>query len=192
MATTESGGRNRQTDADVMLYSLPDRTPQIHPRSFVAPSADVIGAVTLDAEASVWFGAVLRADNDAISVGAASNIQDGSVVHVDPGVPVTVGAGVTVGHSVMLHGCAIGDGSLVGIGSRILNGAVVGKNCIVGAHTLITEGKNFADGVMILGSPGKVVRELSDEEINNLRYFADVYVKKISLYRKLKNITNDS
>ncbi len=169
-----------------MIYALPQRAPEIHPDSYIAPSADLIGSVVIGAHASVWFNAVLRGDNDVIRLGANSNIQDGSVVHVDPGAPVTIGDGVTVGHSVMLHGCAIGDFSLVGIGSRILNNAVIGRSCVVGAHTLITEGKTFPDRSMILGSPGKVVRELSDGEVESLRGYADLYVKKIAVYRGLK------
>ncbi len=173
-----------------MQYALPQRTPNIHPTSYIAPSADIIGAVTIGECASVWFNTVLRADNDVIRIGARANIQDGSVVHVDSGVPVTVGDHVTVGHSVMLHGCTIGAHTLVGIGSRILNHAVIGKNCIVGAHTLITEGKIFAERSLILGAPGKVVRELNDDEVLSLRGYADIYVKKIALYRQLK-IIND-
>lgn len=172
-----------------MLYSLPNRTPSIHPSAFVAPSADVIGRVRLAAHASVWFGAVLRADNDEIIVGENSNVQDATVVHVDPGVPAVIGANVTVGHSVMLHGCSIGDGALIGIGSRILNHAVIGEQCIVGAHTLITEGREFPPRSMILGAPGKAVRELREEEVAGLQRFADVYAEKIALYRGLTRLS---
>ena len=169
-----------------MIYSLPNRIAQINPSGYVAPSADVIGAVTLGAEASIWFGAVVRADNDEIRIGARANVQDASVLHVDPGAPIDIGEAVTIGHSVMLHGCTIGAGGLVGIGSRVLNHAVIGEQCIVGANTLITERKTFAPRSLILGVPGKVVRELRDEEIETLSEFADHYVQKIAVYRHLK------
>ena len=169
-----------------MIYTLPHHTPEIHPNSYIAPSADLIGSVVIGEHASVWFNAVLRGDNDFIRVGARSNIQDGTVLHADPGIPLTIGNDVTVGHSVMLHGCSIGDFCLVGIGSRVLNHAVIGKHCLIGANTLITERKTFPQRSMILGSPGKVIRELSDEEVENLRGYADLYVKKIALYRKLR------
>ena len=169
-----------------MIYTLPHHTPEIHPNSYIAPSADLIGSVVIGEHASVWFNTVLRGDNDFIRVGARSNIQDGTVLHADPGIPLTIGNDVTVGHSVMLHGCSIGDFCLVGIGSRVLNHAVIGKHCLIGANTLITERKTFPQRSMILGSPGKVIRELSDEEVENLRGYADLYVKKIALYRKLR------
>ena len=169
-----------------MIYTLPHRTPEIHPNSYIAPSADLIGSVVIGEHASVWFNTVLRGDNDVIRVGARSNIQDGTVLHADPGIPLTIGNDVTVGHSVMLHGCSIGDFCLVGIGSRVLNHAVIGKHCLIGANTLITERKTFPQRSMILGSPGKVIRELSDEEVENLRGYADLYVKKSALYRKLR------
>ena len=172
-----------------MIYTLPQHIPDIHPTSYIAPSADLIGSVVVGESASVWFNAVLRGDNDSIHLGARSNIQDGSVVHVDPGIPVVIGDEVTVGHSVMLHGCSIGDSCLIGIGSRILNHVVIGRHCIVGAHTLITERKTFPERSMILGSPGKVVRELNDREVENLRGYADLYVRKIALYRKLKPVS---
>ena len=169
-----------------MIYTLPHRIPEIHPNSYIAPSADLIGSVVIGEHASVWFNTVLRGDNDFIRVGARSNIQDGTVLHADPGIPLTIGNDVTVGHSVMLHGCSIGDFCLVGIGSRVLNHAVIGKHCLIGANTLITERKTFPQRSMILGSPGKVIRELSDEEVENLRGYAELYVKKSALYRKLR------
>ena len=168
-----------------MIYSLPRRVPDIHPDSYIAPSADLIGSVVIGENASVWFNAVLRGDNEVIRVGAGSNLQDGTVVHADPGVPATIGDNVTVGHSVMLHGCRIGDFTLVGIGSRVLNHALIGRNCLIGAHTLITEGKTFPDRSLILGAPGKAVRQLSDAEVETLRGYADLYIQKIALYRKL-------
>ncbi len=171
-----------------MIYTLPQRAPEIHPRSYIAPSADLIGSVVIGEQASVWFNAVLRGDNDSIRIGARSNIQDGCVLHVDPGWPLHIGDEVTVGHNAMLHGCTIGDGCLVGIGSRVLNGAVVGARCIIGANTLITERKTFAEHSLILGSPGKVVRQLTDREIEGLHEYADHYVEKISLYRDAVSI----
>jgi len=129
------------------------------------------------AGSSVWFGAVIRGDNDLISIGARSNIQDNSVLHTDPGMPLMIGQGVIVGHQVMLHGCTIGDNSLIGIGATILNGAKIGKNCIIGAHALITEGKDIPDGSMVVGSPGKVIKTLSEAHINMLKLNAEIYVK---------------
>lgn len=167
-----------------MIYALPGRAPELHPSSYIAPSADIIGAVTIGELASVWFNAVLRADNDVIRIGARSNIQDGSVLHVDPGAPLVIGEQVTVGHSVMLHGCTIGDCCLVGIGSRVLNHAVVGAHCIIGANTLITGRKTFPARSLILGSPGTVARALSDAEVAGLSEYAEHYTAKIALYRK--------
>lgn len=143
---------------------------------FIADNATIIGNVRLGANTSVWFNAVLRGDNEWIVVGANSNIQDAAVLHADPGIPLHIGDYVTAGHKVMLHGCTIGDNSLIGIGSIILNHAKVGRNCIVGANSLITEGKEFPDGVLIVGSPAKVVRELSAGEISHNTRSADHYV----------------
>src|SRR5277367_109406 len=147
-------------------YRLGDREPTLPPGGeyWIAPNATVSGNVTLKKNASVWFGAVLRGDNDPIVVGENSNVQDNSVLHTDLGKPLTIGANVTIGHMVMLHGCQIGDGSLIGIGSIVLNGVKIGKNCIIGASTLITEGKEIPDNSMVMGSPGKVVRTLTDEQ----------------------------
>jgi carbonic anhydrase/acetyltransferase-like protein (isoleucine patch superfamily) len=160
------------------IYQLEDDAPEVHPTAWVAESADVMGKVTLGENASVWYGAVLRGDNDRISVGANSNVQDGSVLHTDNGVPLTIGQNVTIGHQVMLHGCTIGDGSLVGIQSVVLNGARIGKNCLVGAGSLVTEGKEFPDGVLIVGSPAKVVRALTPEQIAGLQRSASYYVQQ--------------
>jgi carbonic anhydrase/acetyltransferase-like protein (isoleucine patch superfamily) len=151
------------------IYQLGDAVPQIHESAWVAESAQVMGRVQLDQDASIWFGAVLRGDNEPIHIGQGSNIQDGSVLHSDLGQPMTVGPYVTVGHQAMLHGCTIGEGSLIGIGAIILNGARIGKNCLVGAGALVTEGKEFPDGSMILGSPAKVVRSLTPEQIAGIR-----------------------
>ena len=144
---------------------------------FIADNATIVGNVRLKANASVWFNAVLRGDNDWIVVGSSSNIQDSAVLHADPGIPLHIGDGVTAGHKVMLHGCTIGDNSLIGIGSIILNHAKVGSNCIVGANSLLTEGKEYPDGVLIVGSPAKVIRDLRDEEIQHNTWSAQHYVE---------------
>lgn len=166
------------------IFTLGDKRPQLGSNVWIAPNATVIGDIRLADNASVWWNAVLRGDNDPIHIGANTNIQDGSVLHTDEGIPMHIGADVTVGHLVMLHGCTVGDGSLVGIGSVILNRAVIGKSCIVGANTLIPEGKVFPDRVLIVGSPGKVIRELSDEEVLRLRKSAAHYVNNASRYRE--------
>ena len=159
-----------------MIFQLGDRRVVAEGEYFVAESADVMGSVVLKNNASVWFNAVIRGDNDVITVGENSNVQDGSVLHTDPGFPLTIGADVTIGHMVMLHGCTIGDGSLIGIGSTVLNGAKIGKECLVGAHSLITENKEFPDYSMILGSPAKVVRTFTPEEAGNISLGAKAYV----------------
>ena len=172
------------------VYQIGDLIPQIHDSAWVAPSAQVMGRVVLEQDSSVWFGAVLRGDNEPILIGQGSNIQDASVLHSDIGMPMTVGQYVTVGHQAMLHGCTIGDGSLIGIGSIILNGARIGKNCLVGAGSLVTEGKEFPDGSMIMGAPAKVVRELSPEQIEGLRQSARHYVDNARRFKAgLKKIS---
>lgn len=158
------------------IYQLDEHTPQVHPTAFVADSAQVVGRVTLGEGSSVWFNTVIRADNEPMTIGAGSNIQDGSVLHSDTGFPLTVGERVTVGHQVVLHGCTVGDESLIGIGAVVLNGAKIGKHCLVGAGALVTEGKEFPDGSMILGSPAKVVRQLTPEQIDGLRRSAQHYI----------------
>src|SRR5580693_6638824 len=150
------------------LYKLGDFSPTVAPSAYVAPSASIIGNALLAEHSSVWFGATLRGDNEAISIGAGSNVQDGAVLHTDPGFPLLVGANVSIGHQAMVHGCTIGDGSLIGIQAIILNAAVIGKGCLVAAGAVITERKVFADGTLILGAPAKVMRELSAEERSNL------------------------
>ena len=171
------------------VYALDDLTPELAESAWVAEDAQVMGNVRMAADASVWFGSVVRGDTETISIGEGSNIQDGSVLHADHGKPLTVGKHVTVGHQVMLHGCTIGDESLIGIGAVVLNGAVIGKNCLVGARALVTEGKTFPDGSMILGSPAKVVRQLSPEEIEGLRRSAKHYVDNAKRFAKgLKRI----
>jgi carbonic anhydrase/acetyltransferase-like protein (isoleucine patch superfamily) len=150
------------------IYALADITPQIDPTAWVAPDANVIGNVTLGEKASVWFGCTLRGDNEPITVGAGSNVQESSVFHSDIGFPLTVGVNCTIGHKVMLHGCTIGDNSLVGMGATILNGAKIGKNCLIGAGALITENKVIPDGSLVMGVPGKVVRTLDEAAIHGL------------------------
>lgn len=166
------------------IYRLGEHTPQIDPQSWVAPNATVIGQVSLARNASVWWNCTLRGDTDRLCVGENSNIQDGSVLHTDPGLQLVVGSNVTVGHMVMLHGCTIGDGSLIGMGAILLNRSVIGKNSLVGANTLIPEGKTFPDRVLIVGSPGKVVRELTDEEVARLPGSAERYVKNWQRYQR--------
>ncbi len=171
------------------IYQLGDDAPELAPSAWVADSAQVIGRVRMAEGSSVWYGAVLRGDNDWISLGARSNIQDGSVLHTDPGFPLTLGEDVTVGHQVMLHGCTIGDGALIGIQAVVLNGAKIGKNCLVGAGAVVTEGKEFPDNSLILGSPAKVVRELSPEQASRMRLAALHYVDNVQRHRtQLKKI----
>jgi carbonic anhydrase/acetyltransferase-like protein (isoleucine patch superfamily) len=172
-----------------MIASLGDRKPELTGDGhFIAPNASVIGAIRLNANASIWFNVVMRGDNEWIEVGEDSNVQDNSVLHTDPGFPLTIGKGVTVGHKVMLHGCAVGDNTLVGVGSTVLNGAKIGRNCMIGAHSLITEGKQFPDGVLILGSPAKVVRELLPDEIEKLKMSAQIYVANGKRFNEQLNI----
>lgn len=164
------------------LYRLGDKQPQVGHNAWIAPNATVIGNVHLGANASIWWNATLRGDNDPIYIGDNSNIQDGSVLHTDEGFPMHIGNDVTVGHLVMLHGCTVGDGSLIGIGSVILNRAIIGKGCIVGANTLIPEGKVFPDRVLIVGSPGKVIRQLTDDDVAKLKKSAEHYVANARRY----------
>jgi carbonic anhydrase/acetyltransferase-like protein (isoleucine patch superfamily) len=158
------------------IYSLDGVRPDIADNAYVAPSAQIIGNVKMADHSSVWFGAVIRGDNDLIEIGARTNIQDNSVLHTDPGIPLVIGDGVIVGHRVMLHGCKIGENTLIGIGATILNGAVIGKNCIIGAHSLITEGKVIPDGSMVVGSPGRVIKSLTEQHFQMLRINSEVYV----------------
>ena len=168
-----------------MIYDLEGRKLVTHGKHFVANSADLIGAVELGVDASVWFGVVIRADNDLISIGDRSNIQDNSVLHTDIGVPLRIGKGVTVGHRAMLHGCTVGDNTLIGMGATILNGARIGSNCIIGAGALITEGKEIPDGSMAFGAPAKVVRSLHDHEVQMIAGSAEVYVANAERFRAL-------
>ena len=164
------------------LYSLGDLIPQLAAGAWAAPSADLIGDVRLDERASVWFGAVIRADNTPIIIGDDSNIQDGSVCHSDAGFPLTIGSRVTVGHQAILHGCTVADDCLVGMGARMLNGAFIDSECIVGAGALVTEGKKFPSGSLIVGSPARVIRELAAEERQMLRASAAHYAEKAARY----------
>lgn len=166
-----------------MQYDLEQRRPELRgAEHFIAPSADVIGTVILEDRSSVWFNAVLRGDNEPIHIGEDSNVQDCCVMHTDPGCPLTVGRGVTIGHLAMLHGCTVDDYSLIGIKAVILNRARIGKYCLIGANSLITDGKDIPDGSLVMGSPGKVVRSLSDEEMEHLQQSAEIYVKKMRRY----------
>lgn len=165
------------------IYELDGTVPRISDSAWVADSAQVIGDVALADDASVWLGAVIRGDTETIRIGRRTNIQDMSVLHADVGMPLTLGDDVTVGHHVMLHGCTIGDGSLIGIGAVVLNGAKIGKGCLVGAGSLVTEGKEFPDGSMILGSPAKVVRQLTPEQLAGLRLSAQHYVMNARRFR---------
>ncbi|WP_343591626.1 gamma carbonic anhydrase family protein [Paracidovorax wautersii] len=165
------------------LYELDGIAPRVAESAWVADSAEVMGNVALGEDASIWFGAVLRGDNDPITIGTGTNVQDGSVLHADIGQPLTLGDRVTVGHKVMLHGCTIGDESLIGIGAVVLNGARIGRHCLVGAGALVTEGKAFPDGSMILGSPARVVRQLTPEQIEGLRRSAQGYVENARRFR---------
>ncbi|MBF8747404.1 MULTISPECIES: gamma carbonic anhydrase family protein [Pseudomonas] len=167
-----------------MKYRLGDLRVETHPTSWAAPTATLIGKVRLQAHASVWFGAVLRGDNELIDIGEGSNVQDGTVMHTDMGSPLTLGKGVTVGHNAMLHGCSVGDYSLIGINAVILNGARIGKHCIIGANALIAEGKEIPDGSLVMGSPGKVVRELTEQQKRMLEASAAHYVHNAERYAR--------
>ncbi|WP_397449541.1 gamma carbonic anhydrase family protein [Pseudomonas sp. NA-150] len=167
-----------------MKYRLGDSRVETHPQSWVAPNATLIGKVKLDAGASVWFGAVLRGDNELIHIGENSNVQDGTVMHTDMGAPLNIGKSVTIGHNVMLHGCTVGDYSLIGINAVILNGAKIGKYCIIGANSLIGEGKEIPDGSLVMGSPGKVVRELTEGQKKMLEASAAHYVHNAQRYAR--------
>ncbi len=173
----------RETDY-MPIYALGDREPQLGEKTWVADNATVIGRVITGRHVNIWYNVVIRGDNDPIVIGDNTNIQDGSILHNDDGVPLTIGANVTVGHMVMLHGCEIGDGSLIGINAVILNHAVIGKECIIGANALIPEGKVIPDRSLVVGSPGRIIRELSDEDIASLRANAAHYVANADLYAK--------
>lgn len=167
-----------------MIYALGDAALQTTSENYwIAPSADVIGSVRLGNNTSIWWNAVLRGDNDPIDIGDNCNIQDGCVLHTDPGFPLTLGNNVSVGHMSMLHGCTVGDGSLIGIGSVVLNGTKIGRNCLIGAKTLIGEGKDIPDNSLVLGSPGKVIRPVSPEQLELLKTIVASYVARWRKYR---------
>ena len=171
------------------VYSLDGVAPKLSETAWVAETATVQGRVEMAEGSSVWFGAVIRGDNDLISIGKNSNIQDNSVLHTDPGMPLTIGDGVIVGHQVMLHGCTIGDNSLIGIGATILNGTVIGKNCIIGAHALIAENKTIPDNSVVMGAPGRVVKHVPEGGEAMLKLNADMYVQNAKRFKKgLKKI----
>ncbi|MCX7173087.1 MAG: gamma carbonic anhydrase family protein [Proteobacteria bacterium] len=171
------------------IYALGDRKPQCAADTWVADNATLIGSVVLESCASVFFGAVLRGDNDLISVGEGSNVQDQAMLHTDAGIRLTLGKRVTVGHQAMLHGCSVGDGSLIGVGAIVLNHAVIGRHCLVAAGAVVPEGKNYPERSLILGSPAKVVRELSEQEVQNLLLGAEQYMERWKLYvSQLKRI----
>lgn len=166
-----------------MLHQLENRVPELRGAShFIAPNATVIGSVVLEDKVSIWFNTVLRGDNDLIHIGEGTNIQDGSILHTDPGIQLIVGRNVTVGHMAMLHGCSVGDNSLIGIKAIILNRAKIGNNCIIGANALITEGKEIPDGSLVMGSPGKIVRQLSENEIKLISYNSMYYISNFNRY----------
>ena len=168
-----------------MKYSLADKKVQIVGNDyFIADNATVIGSVIIYNDASIWFNAIVRGDNSPITIGEGTNIQDGAVLHTDAGIPLDIGKGVTVGHQAMLHGCTIGDNSLIGINAVILNHAKIGRNCIIGANCLITQGKEIPDNSMVLGSPGKIVREVTPEEIEELKHSAEQYVGNFKRFKK--------
>lgn len=172
-----------------MHYAMGEKAPRIAESAFVAPTAVVIGQVTVEADASLWFGAVIRGDVDRITIGNGSNVQDNAVIHCDQGYPTNIGREVTIGHSCVIHGCTIGDHSLIGMGSTILNGARLGENCLVGAGSLITEGKEFPPGSVIMGRPAKVVREVGEAELEMLRRGAENYRRNAERYKaELKEV----
>ena len=173
------------------LYQLDDQIPQVHETAWIAGSAEVIGHVRVDRDASVWFGAVLRGDTELLHLGAGSNIQDASVLHADAGFPVLIGERVTVGHKVMLHGCTVGDYSLIGLNAVVMNGAKVGKHCLIAANALIPEGKEIPDGSLVVGAPGKVLRELTDAEKDKIRANSAHYVKNAQRYMQELAVDED-
>lgn len=166
------------------LCALGDETPDVAADAWVAPGCYVIGKVVLEAASSVWFGSTLRGDNERITIGAGSNVQENCVLHTDMGFPLTIGPGCTIGHKAMLHGCTIGRNTLVGMGATILNGAVIGDNCLIGAGALITEGKTIPDGSLVMGAPGKIVRQLDAQAVNMLRASAHHYQENAARFRE--------
>ncbi len=166
-----------------MIYSLDGLAPQIAPSAWVSDTAVLLGKVVVEAEASIWFGAVLRGDNEEIRVGAGTNVQENAVLHTDMGYPLTIGANCTIGHKAMLHGCTIGEGTLIGMGATVLNGAKIGRGCLIGACALITEGKEIPDGSLVMGAPGKVVRQLDESARARLLASAAGYQENARRFR---------
>ena len=176
----------------MMLYSLDNGTPQCGDNVYIAPSAIVVGDVVLGNNVGIWFGAVLRGDNERISVGDGSNIQDCCVLHTDPGCPLTIRDNVTVGHKAVLHGCTIEDGALIGINAVILNNARIGRNCLIGANAFIADGKVIPDNSLVVGSPGRVIRQINQDEVEMFRRFNQSYIDKITRYKSsFKEVPND-
>ncbi len=167
-----------------MIYSLGNKTPQLLGNNYIAPTAAIIGNVVMGKNANVWWGVTIRGDNDVITLGENVNIQDGSVLHTDEGVTLTLERDVSVGHLVMLHGCTVKEGSLIGIKAVVLNHAVIGRECLIGANTLIPEGKQIPDRSLVLGSPGRVVRQLTDDEVKMIRWISTHYVENAARYRQ--------
>jgi carbonic anhydrase/acetyltransferase-like protein (isoleucine patch superfamily) len=165
------------------IYRLGSKVPQVPPSAYVAPEAVLIGEVILGEGANIWPGAVIRGDNVAIRIGRGTNVQEGAVLHSDPGVPLVVGEEVSIGHQAMLHGCTVGDAALVGIQAVVMNGAVIGRECLVGAGALVAEGKAFNERALIVGSPARMLRTLSDEEVAALRFNAEDYVRRAAMYK---------
>lgn len=166
------------------IYALGEKSPTIHPDTWVAPDANVIGQVVMEAGTSVWFGTTIRADHEKIHIGKGSNVQENCVMHVDPGFPMTIGTNCTIGHKVMLHGCTVGDNSLIGMGATVLNGAKIGKNCLIGAGALVTEGKDIPDGSVVMGTPGRVVRQLDGKAQKMLATAASHYHENMVIFRE--------
>ena len=171
------------------IYQLGEHAPDIDPSAYITDNANIIGKVKIEAKASIWFDVTIRGDNELITVGENSNVQESCVLHTDPGCPLTISKNVTIGHQAMLHGCTIGEGSLIGIQAVILNGAKIGKNCLVGAGALVTEGKTFPDNSLIVGAPAKAIRTLTEEDIARMHGNTDNYVKRGQSYKtNLKRI----
>lgn len=177
-------GADQNTREKMSIYALGEHAPRFGEGSWIAHNATVIGAVEAGRNVTVWYNAVIRGDNEPITIGDNTNVQDGAILHNDEGVPLTIGSDVTIGHMVMLHGCTIGDGSLIGINAVVLNNAVIGRNCIIGANALIPEGKVIPDRSLVVGSPGRVIRELSDEDIEHLKWNASHYVDNARRYAR--------
>ncbi|MCM3714167.1 gamma carbonic anhydrase family protein [Alkalihalobacillus oceani] len=167
-----------------MLHKLKGHYPSVDPSTYIAPGAQLIGNIELQEDTTVWFNVVMRGDNEKITIGKGSNVQDGTVVHVDPGYPVNVGENVTIGHNVILHGCTVKDGALIGMGATILNGAVIGEGALVAAGALVTEGKVIEPGMLVAGVPAKAIRQLSPENIERAKHGAHHYVENGALYKK--------